>query len=80
MKDTCMRRILVNRELKQRRRRRQREGKKAIGLYWQNINFVRASRFFAHFFAVVARLQRETPTYTFYGGREHMYNNLDTVL
>ena len=35
-------------------------GKKAIGLDWQNNNFARASRFFVHFFAVVARLQRET--------------------
>ena len=34
--------------------------KKAMGLDWQNNNFVRASRFFVHFFAVVARLQRET--------------------
>ena len=35
-------------------------GKKAIGLDWQNNNFARASRFFVHFSAVVARLQRET--------------------
>ena len=35
-------------------------GKKAIGLDWQNNNFARASRFFVHFFAVVARLQRES--------------------
>ena len=62
-------------------------GKKAIGLDWQNNNSARASRFFVHFFAVVARLRRETPTFTFYGGREHMYDNdflffvnLDTVL
>ena len=34
-------------------------GKKAIGLDWQNNNFARASRFFVHFFAVVARLRRE---------------------
>ena len=35
-------------------------GKKAIGLDWQNnCNFARVSRFFAHFFAVAARLQRE---------------------
>ena len=32
-------------------------GKKAIGLDKQNNNF---ARFFAHFFAVVARLRRET--------------------
>ena len=35
-------------------------GKKAIGLDWQNNNFARASRFFVHFFAVVARLRRES--------------------
>ena len=35
-------------------------GKKVLGLDWQNNNFARASRFFVHFFAVVARLQRES--------------------
>ena len=35
-------------------------GKKAIGLDKQNNNFARASRFFVHFSAVVAGLQRET--------------------
>ena len=49
-----------NRELKQRRRRQQRERQKAKGLDWQNNNFARASRFFAHFFAVTVRLQRES--------------------
>ena len=34
-------------------------GTKAIGLDQQNNNFARASRFFVHFFAVRARLQRE---------------------
>ena len=34
--------------------------KKAIGLDKQNDIFARASRFFAHFFAVAARLQRES--------------------
>ena len=34
--------------------------KKAIGLDRQNNNFARASRFFVHFLAVVARLRRET--------------------
>ena len=34
-------------------------GKKAIGLDWQNDNFARTSRFFVHFFAVAARLHRE---------------------
>ena len=62
-------------------------GKKAIGLDWQNNNSAHESRFFVDFFAVVARLRRETPNFTFCGGREHMYNNeflffvnLDTVL
>ena len=35
-------------------------GKKAVGLDRQNNNFARASRFLIHFFAVVARLQRES--------------------
>ena len=35
-------------------------GKKAIGLGWQNNNFVRASRIFVHFLAVAARLRDET--------------------
>ena len=34
--------------------------KKAIDLDKQNNNFAQASRFFGHFSAVVARLQRET--------------------
>ena len=33
-------------------------GKKAIGLDKQNNNFARASRFFVHFLAVIARLRR----------------------
>ena len=32
----------------------------AIGLDWQNNNFARTSRFFVHFYAVVARLQRKS--------------------
>ena len=35
-------------------------GKKAIGFDQQNNNFAPASRFFVHFFAVTARLLRET--------------------
>ena len=35
-------------------------GKKAVGLDWENNNFARASRFFVHVFAVIARLQRES--------------------
>ena len=34
-------------------------GKKTLGLDWQNNNFARASSFFIHFFAVTARLGRE---------------------
>ena len=45
-------------------------GKKAIGLDWQNKTFARASRFFVHFLAVAARLQREVPNFTFCRGRE----------
>ena len=36
------------------------KGRKAIGLNWPNNNFARASRFFARFSTVIARLQRET--------------------
>ena len=36
------------------------DGKKAVELDWQNNNFARASRFFVHFFALFARLRRET--------------------
>ena len=35
-------------------------GKKATALDKENNNFARASHFFAHFFAVVLRLRRET--------------------
>ena len=38
-------------------------GNNAIGLDQQNNNFARASRFFVHFFAVVARLQRESASF-----------------
>ena len=34
--------------------------KKAIGLISKNNNFARASRFYVHFSAVIARLQRES--------------------
>ena len=43
----------------------------AIGLDWQNNNFAHASRCFLYFFAVTARLRRETAL-TFCGGRKHM--------
>ena len=39
---------------------RNEDGKKAIGLDWQNNNFARASRFFTHFFVVAAWLQSES--------------------
>ena len=42
-------------------------GKKSIGLDWQNNNFARASRFFVHFFTFSAM-----PNFTFCsGGRGH---------
>ena len=49
-----------NRGLKQRRRGGNENGKKATGLDRQNKNFARTSRVFLHFFAVAARLQRES--------------------
>jgi len=39
---------------------RNEKGKKAIGLDWQNNHFARAARFMVHFYAVNARLRRET--------------------
>ena len=54
-------------------------GKKAIGLDWQNNNFARASRFFVHFFfAYAAGLQRESA----YGDKDFLFLflNFDTVL
>ena len=49
-----------NRELKQRRRRQQQERRKSNKFTQQNNNFARASRFFVHFLAAVARVRRET--------------------
>ena len=46
-------------------------GKKAVGLDWQNNNFARASHLFVHFFAFTPRLQRKMPNFTFFAGREH---------
>ena len=37
-----------------------RTAKKVKGFYWQNNKFARASRYFVHFFAVVAPLRHET--------------------
>ena len=53
------------RELKQRPRRRQRERQKTK----QQLHQV--SRFFVHFFAVIAWLRRETASFHVFGGREH---------
>ena len=53
------------RELKQRPRRRQRERQKTKQQLHQT------SRFFVHFFAVIAWLQRETASFHVFGGREH---------
>ena len=35
-------------------------GNKLIWLDWQNNNFAHASRFFVHFFAIIAQLQHES--------------------
>ena len=48
----------VIRELKQRRRQRERQ--KSDRCIKQNNNFARSSPFFVHFFAVVARLQHQS--------------------
>ena len=48
-----------NRELKQRRRGRQRERQKAIDLISKTTTLHVHHASFVHFFAVVARLQRE---------------------
>ena len=62
-------------------------GKKAIGLDKQNNNFARASRFFVHFFAAEARLQRETAKFLVLsrtGTKDNdllfLFLNFDTVL
>ena len=52
--------ISLIRELKQRRRRRQQERQKRNRFTTQDNNFARASRFFVHFFAVAAQVQRES--------------------
>ena len=46
--------------------------KKGIGyISTTTILHVHASRVFVHFFAVVSRMQRELPSFTFCEGREH---------
>ena len=52
--------LTVSKDLKIRRRRRQRQRQKSNRFNNQNNNFPRASRFFVHFFAVPARLRRES--------------------
>ena len=63
-------------------------GKKSIGLDWQNNNFARAVTFFVHFLAVVARLQLAGAKFhvlsTRTGTRDNnflvLFLNFDTVL
>ena len=52
-------REMVIGELKQRRRRQQSGRQKSNRFITQNNNFACASRFFVHFFTVLARLRRE---------------------
>ena len=49
--------------------------KTAMGLLSKTTTFSRASRFFVHFFAVTARLRREIPDSTLYGGRKQATTN-----
>ena len=60
------------------------DGKKEIVLDWQNKNFARVSRFFLHFFAVVARLRREIHVLSRTGAQDNnflfVFLNFDTVL
>ena len=58
-KPACQVSSPINRELKQRRRGRQRERQKAIGLISKTTTLHVHHASFVHFFAVVARLQRE---------------------
>ena len=51
--------ILLIKELKIPRRRRERERQNSNRFIQKNNKFARASRFFVHFFAVAARLRRE---------------------
>ena len=62
-------------------------GKKAISLDWLNNNFARSSRFFVHFLAIVARLQRESAyfhvlsrTGTQNNNFLFLFPNFDTIL
>jgi len=60
-------------------------GKEAIGLDKQHNNSARASRFFVHFSAVVARLQSETASRSVEDGNKRqqlsfLFLNFDAVL
>ena len=57
------------RELKQRRRQRERQ--KAIGLDGKTATLHVHHAFFVHFFAVASRLQRKVPIFKFCRRREH---------
>ena len=46
-------------------------GKKVIGLNWQNNNIVRASRFLVHFLPSLRDYNVKVPNFTFCRGREH---------
>ena len=46
-------------------------GKKAIGLDWQDDNFAYASRFFVHFFPSLHDYDVKMPNFTFCREREH---------
>ena len=51
-------------------------GKKAIGLDWQNNNFARASRFLSISLPSLHDYNVKFPNFTFYGGREHKTTTL----
>ena len=58
-------------------------GNKLICLDWQNNNFAHASRFFVHFFAIIAQLQHEkvfSRTGTQNNNFLFLFLNLDTIL
>ena len=55
-------------------------GKKVIGLDWQNNKSAHASCFFVNFFAVTTRLQHKMPNFTFYGECEHNTTTLFFLL
>ena len=65
------------RELKQPRRRRQREWQKAMGLDWQNNNFARASRFLFISYPSLHDYKVKVLHFTFCRGREHKTTTLE---